>query len=365
MPIEKINIDHFLSLSEKLPIIDVRSPGEFNHAHIPGAYSVPIFTDEQRAIIGTAYLKESRKTAVTHGLDFFSERMKIIPGEIENIITNRKFKNASSSSSLGDRGLLIHCWRGGMRSEAVAWLMNLYGYKIYLLNDGYKAFRRWVLAQFEKKYSLKVLGGFTGSGKTQVLNELKRQGKKVINLECLANHKGSAFGALGEKPQPGHEMFENYLAMELSRISNTCNSENDERKKKINEIWIEDESIHIGKVGIPKIFWEQMRTSPLFFLDIPFDKRVNYISDTYGVFDKRDLVECVLKIQKRLGGLNAKNVIQNISENNFKEAFTILLKYYDKQYAKSLENRENLQSLLNKVTCKNVDISNTDKLLIQ
>ncbi|HUZ60220.1 MAG TPA: tRNA 2-selenouridine(34) synthase MnmH [Hanamia sp.] len=362
MPIEKINIDHFLSLSEELPIIDVRSPGEYNHAHIPGAYSVPVFTDEQRAIIGTAYLQENRQTAVNHGLNYFSERMRKIPEEIINIIMGWKMKEDTPSSDLKHEGILIHCWRGGMRSEAVAWLMNLYGYKIYLLNGGYKSFRRWASAQFEKKYSLKVLGGFTGSGKTQVLNELKRQGKKVINLEDLANHKGSAFGTLGEKPQPSHEMFENILAKELNKISN---NRNDDNGKNINEIWIEDESIHIGKVGIPKIFWEQMRASPLFFLDIPFEPRVNYISNTYGGFDKKDLIECILKIQKRLGGLDTKNTIHYISENNFKEGFAILLKYYDKQYAKSLENRENLQSLLNKVACKNVDISNTGKLLIQ
>lgn len=362
MPIEKINIDHFLSFSDELPIIDVRSPGEYNHAHIPGAYSVPVFTDEQRAIIGTAYLQENRQTAVNHGLNYFSERMKIIPEEIFNIIKDWKMKENILSSDLKHEGILIHCWRGGMRSEAVAWLMNLYGYKIYLLNGGYKSFRRWASAQFEKKYSLKVLGGFTGSGKTQVLNELKRQGGKVINLEDLANHKGSAFGTLGEKPQPSHEMFENILAKELNAISYNGNGDTE---KNINEIWIEDESIHIGKVGIPKIFWEQMRASPLFFLDIPFEQRLNYISNTYGVFDEKDLIACVLKIQKRLGGLDTKNAIHYISENNFKEGFAILLKYYDKQYGKSLENRENLQSLLNKVACKNVDISNTGKLLIQ
>lgn len=159
MPIEKIDIDSFLKLSREYPVLDVRSPDEYNHAHIPGAYSVPLFTDEQRAIIGTAYLKESRQAAVNHGLNYFSERMKIIPDEIIKIITGYQINNQPSSS------LLIHCWRGGMRSDAVAWLMNLYGYKIYLLKGGYKAFRRWALFQFEKKYSLKVLGGFTGWGK--------------------------------------------------------------------------------------------------------------------------------------------------------------------------------------------------------
>ncbi len=361
MSVEKIDIDHFLRLSIEFPVLDVRSPGEFNHAHIPGAYSLPLFTDEQRAAIGTAYLKESRKAAVNHGLNYFSQRMKIIPEEIINIIKDWETVKNISTFNLTSEGILIHCWRGGMRSEAVAWLMSLYGYKIYLLKGGYKAFRKWTLSQFEKKYPLQVLGGFTGSGKTQLLKELKRQGKKVINLEDLANHKGSAFGALGERPQPGHEMFENYLAMELNRINN----ENNNTKKDAPEIWIEDESQHIGKVGIPKIFWEQMQASPLFFLDIPFDQRVNYICSTYGLFDKKDLIECVLKIQKRLGVPDTKNAIDSISENNYKEGFAILLKYYDKQYAKSLQNRQNVQLLLNKMTCKNVDIRNAHKLIIQ
>jgi len=362
MPVEKINIESFLNLSADLPILDVRSPGEFNHAHIPGAYSVPIFNDEQRAIIGTAYLKENRQTAVNYGLNYFSERMKIIPGEIENIITNRKPNNASSS---GDRGLLIHCWRGGMRSEAVAWLMNLYGYKILLLRGGYKAFRRWTLSQFDKKYSLKIIGGYTGSGKTGVLKELQKRGKSVINLEGLANHKGSAFGALGEKPQPTHEMFENILSIELWKIKKNNFNGKDGIENNNTEIWLEDESVHIGKVGIPKIFWGLMRESPLFFLDIPFEERLNHIADTYGVFDKKELIECILKIQKRLGGLDTKNAIQYISQNNLKEGFAILLKYYDKQYAQSLHDRKNFPLLLNKVNCKTVYIGNADKLVIQ
>ena len=366
MPIEKIDIDNFLKLSEEFPVLDVRSPGEFNHAHIPSAYSVPIFTDEQRAIIGTAYLKESRQIAVNHGLNYFSERMKIIPEEISSIITEwQKNKVSPPSSSSEAGGLLIHCWRGGMRSEAVAWLMNLYGYKIYLLKGGYKEFRRWALSQFEKKYSLKVLGGYTGSGKTDVLKELKKEGKTIIDLEGLANHKGSAFGSLGEKPQPSHEMFENLLALELLKTHDSNDNGEAHPKNSNVEIWIEDESVHIGRVGIPKIFWQQMRSSPLFFLDIPFDERVNYIANTYGAFDKNELTECILRIQKRLGGLDTKNAILFLSENNFKGAFSILLKYYDKMYAESLNNRENIQSLLNKVTCKKVENTNAEKLNIQ
>ena len=157
-------------------------------------------------------------------------------------------------------------------------------------------------------------------------------------------------------------MFENMLAMELSEINNSNSDAH--TKNEATEIWIEDESVHIGTVGIPKIFWQQMRNNPLFFLDIPFEERLEYITKTYGVFDKKEIIDCILKIQKRLGGLNTKNAIQFLNENNCREAFSILLKYYDKMYSKSLYNRENIGVLLNKVTCSKVENSNAEKLLI-
>ncbi|MEO5908285.1 MAG: tRNA 2-selenouridine(34) synthase MnmH [Ginsengibacter sp.] len=359
MPAEIIDIENFLNLSEAFPVIDVRSPGEYLHAHIPGAFSVPLFSDEQRKIIGTAYLKESRQIAVNHGLGIFSERMKIIPNEILNIIKEFKKVNAVEGNSL-----LIHCWRGGMRSEAVAWLLNLFGYKIYVLKGGYKSFRRWALSQFEKKYSLRILGGFTGSGKTEVLTELRKRGKNIIDLEQLANHKGSAFGGLGKEPQPSHEMFENLLAFELWRTQNHQYNGDLYTKSSINEIWLEDESVHIGTVGIPKIFWQQMRKSPLFFLDVPFDERVNFIVNTYGIFNGQELIDCILRIQKRLGGLNTKNAIQFLSDGDLHSAFSILLKYYDKMYGESLLNREGIASLLKKIPCNKVNPENA-KLLIE
>lgn len=354
MPVERIDIDYFLELSEAFPVLDVRSPAEYQHAHIPDAFSVPIFSDEERKIIGTAYTKESRHIAVDHGLEFFSGRMKNIHDEVKQIIKDWENKNHSRVNTL-----LVHCWRGGMRSDAVAWLLNLYGYKIFVLKGGYKAYRRWAFIQFEKKYPLKVLGGFTGSGKTEVLKELKENGKTVIDLEGLANHKGSAFGSLGADAQPSHEMFENLLAKELLKTGTNGNAQTK------TDIWIEDESVHIGRVGIPKIFWQQMRESPLYFLEIPFDERVKYISRHYGKFDKQQLIDCVLRIQKRLGGLNTKNSIGFLNDGDFISAFSILLKYYDKMYRESLQNREGIDSILNKIICEKVESKNAIRLIDQ
>ncbi len=342
MAVEQIDIEKFLQLSQECFVFDVRSPEEYLHAHIPQAKSLPLFTDEQRKIIGTAYKQQSRQVAVKKGLEFFSERMRIIPPEVEEIINVNKGKNNNK--------VLVHCWRGGMRSGAVGWLLDLYGFKVYTLKGGYKSFRKWALDQFTKEYKIKILGGFTGSGKTDVLNEMHRKGKSVIDLENLANHKGSAFGSLGERAQPGQELFENLLALELFK-----NKKNDQGK---DEIWMEDESRHIGSLGLPGTLWDQMRKSPVYFLEIPFKERLEYIVSTYGKFDKKMLVTSIMKIQKKLGGLETKNAINFLLEDNIEESFSILLRYYDKQYNNSLQKRENIEEVLNKIPCKTVDINN-------
>lgn len=352
MPIESIDIEKFITLAKDCPMLDVRSPQEFSHAHIPGAISVPLFSDEQRKIIGTAYKQQGRQVAVDHGLRYFAERMKIIPTETLQISNNwLKHKNPATASH---PTFLVHCWRGGMRSEAVAWLLSLYGYKVYLLKGGYKSYRNWTLKQFEKNYSLKILGGFTGSGKTEVLKEMQQKGKKTIDLEKLAKHKGSAFGALGEEAQPSQEMFENLLAWQLAELDGNTKTDPD-------SIWLEDESRHIGVVNIPKPFWDQMRNSNLYFLEIPFEDRLQHIVASYSIFDKKDLVTSVMKIQKKLGGLETKNAINYLLENKVTESFSILMNYYDKLYAKALSNRENIEPLLNKIVCKNVNPKNADQ----
>lgn len=380
MPIEKVNIEKFLALAQHYPVIDVRSPGEYSHAQIPTAYPMPLFTDEERKIVGTAYKQQSRQAAIKLGLDFFGVKMKGMVVEVEKIVAgcrlpvtgNKGFTADSRQRSTGNT-VLVHCWRGGMRSAAVAWLLDMYGFKVYTLVGGYKAYRNWVLDQFNKEYNFKILGGYTGSGKTKVLHELKTKGELVIDLEALANHKGSAFGAIGEKPQPTQEMFKNLLAAELYELGNKKN-EIEPSSNNLNScllpdtsaIWLEDESQRIGRVIIPNIFWENMRNSPVYFLDIPFEERVNYLVETYGAFEKEKLAEAIERIQKRLGGLETKIALNFLSENNIKECFSILLKYYDKFYYKGLHNRKNYESLLNIIPCSSVNSSvNVNKLSLQ
>ena len=319
MGVQKTGAGIFENFSNYL-IIDVRSPGEYAHAHIPNAFSLPLFTDEERAAIGTTYKQESREAAIKLGLPFFGTKMQNMIEQVEGWAASYEKTNDKKPT------ILVHCWRGGMRSAAVAWLLDLYGFKTEQLTDGYKAYRNWVLAQFEKNYSMKVLGGYTGSGKTEILLQLQKSKLPVIDLEGLANHKGSAFGALGQNQQDSQEQFENNLAGALFHISAThaC-------------FWIEDESQRIGTNMLPASFFKNLRNSICYFIDIPFESRLQFIVQAYGKFAVADLIAATLRIQKRLGGLETKTAVNLLVENNIEGAFSILLKYYDKVYLKNLE----------------------------
>lgn len=341
MAIEKIHIEQFLELAKQHPVLDVRSPGEYKHAHIPGACSLPLFTDEERKIVGTAYKQESREQAIKLGLDFFGVKMRKMVEEAEQLSSNSKT-------------VLVHCWRGGMRSAGVAWLLDLYGFKVFTLAGGYKKYRNYVLDTFRLPFQFNIMGGYTGSGKTELLKALKERGEKVIDLEGIANHKGSAFGNIGMPPQPGQEMFENLLAKELRKSLES---------QPESPVWLEDESQRIGQVNIPGELWKTMRQSPVYFLDIPFEERLKHIVQEYGQLDPEKLADAIGRISQKLGNLNAKTAILLLNEGKITESFDILLKYYDKHYFKSLHNREGINSLLQTVDCKSVTPENADQLV--
>jgi tRNA 2-selenouridine synthase len=340
----KIRIDEFLEMAGKYPVLDVRSPGEYTHAHIPGAYNLPLFSDEERKVVGTMYKQEGREQAVKTGLDYFGVKMRKMVEDVEEIIRSHRFPIPGNT-------VLVHCWRGGMRSAGVAWLLDLYGFEVYTLVGGYKAFRNWVLQQFEKPYHFKMIGGYTGSGKTHVLKELGLANHSIVDLEGIAYHKGSAFGDLGEKKQPTQEMFENTLGLELNAIGEN------------KDIWVEDESRRIGNINLPLALWATMRRSPVFFLEVPFEERLNYITEEYGKFKKEELINATVRIRKRLGGLNTKNAVSYLLEGNCKEAFRILLNYYDKFYEHGLHDRDNLNELLTAVPCTEADAKMNSKLV--
>ncbi len=319
MAVQKTGDGIFENLSNYI-IIDVRSPGEYAHAHIPDAFSLPLFNDEERAQIGTTYKQKSREAAIKLGLPFFGSKMLDMIEQVDQWVAANEKTNGKKVT------ILVHCWRGGMRSAAVAWLLDLYGYKTEQLTGGYKAYRNWILAQFEKKYSMKVLGGYTGSGKTEILHQLQKSKLPVIDLEGLANHKGSAFGALGQNEQTSQEQFENNLADALFKVSSTH-----------AYFWVEDESQRIGTNMLPMSFFKNLRNSICYFIDIPFESRLKFIVQSYGRFSVADLIAATLRIQKRLGGLETKTVVNLLVENDIEAAFAILLKHYDKVYLKNIE----------------------------
>ena len=338
MAVKRISITEFVSMMEQYPILDVRSPLEYAHAHMKNAYSLPLFSDEERKVVGTAYKQQGKQPAIKLGLNYFGVKMAAMVSEVEALL--------AASPDPNNKVVLVHCWRGGMRSAGVAWLLDLYGYTVYTLAGGYKAYRNWVLAQFMLPYQCKVLGGFTGSGKTETLQSLKALGQPIIDLEGLAHHKGSTFGNLGQPAQPSQEQFENLLAQSLFKI----HSEH-------HYVWVEDESRRIGLVNIPTPLFEQMRKSKLYFLDIPFASRLQFIVSGYGEFEKDQLMSAILRIKKRLGGLETKTAINFLIEDDIENSFNVLLTYYDKLYLKGAYNRENAETLIQKIEVPSVDPS--------
>lgn len=356
MATDKLHISTFLQQRANHLVIDVRSPKEYEHAHLPGAVNVPVFDNEERKVIGTIYKQQSRELAIKEGLQLFGPKMRGIVEKVEEI-SNSKFQIPNEEHAAEIRNqkseIFIYCWRGGMRSGAMAWLLALYGFKVHLLAGGYKSYRRWALEQLEQPHQLNVLGGFTGSGKTEVLKQLQANGACTIDLEELAGHKGSAFGNMGQQPQPSQEMFENLLAEALHQHYTQF-----ERPT----IWVEDESQRIGLINLPQTFWLYMRCSPVYFLDIPFEERLQHLVKEYGSYPQAALAEGIQRIAKRLGGLETKNALQYLEAGDITACFAILLKYYDKLYLKGLHNRTDLSSLLTKISCSAVTSSNATLL---
>lgn len=310
---ESLSAQEFIKSSSQGILVDVRSPAEYKNGHIPQAVSLPIFSDDERANIGTLFKQESKQTAFLKGLDIVGPKL-------------RKFVEIGYSISRG-KPLFIYCWRGGMRSASMATLLHSAGIKCYLLKGGYKAYRNFILSELSLPKNYVVLGGKTGSGKTAILLELKKQNQQVLDLEAIAHHKGSAFGKIGELPQPSNEQFGNEIHAQLSTFNPDY------------PIWLEDESRSIGQVMIPKEFYEVYRKAPLFVLEIPFEERLNHLTNVYGNSPVFEIKSAFVKITKKIGGQNLKNALEFIDSGLIKEAAAIALNYYDKTYTYGLEHK--------------------------
>ncbi len=312
-----LSVQQFLKKAENTPLLDVRSPAEFAEGHIHKAENLPLFTNEERAQVGTLYKQKGKQKAVLRGLDIVGPKMSFFAQKAQNYAQNNS--------------LLVHCWRGGMRSESMAWLFERMGISCYLLKGGYKAYRQYLKSQLAQPANIFILGGMTGSGKTEILYALKEAGEQILDLEGLANHKGSAFGSFGQDPQPTNELFENQLGEAWLKLD------------KSKPIWIEDESKSIGRNWIPEELYTQMRQAPVIKISLPLSCRVERLVEDYTSFYQSDLIEAIEKIRKRLGGQHANAAIKAIETNNYAEAVRLSLNYYDKTYQFGLSKRNSKQ----------------------
>lgn len=316
----QLSVNEFLEKSQNLPVIDVRSPGEYNHAHIPGAVSIPLFDNEERALVGTKYKNAGKDAAVLLGLGLVGPKLA-------------DFVKRSRKLNPQTKEVLVHCWRGGMRSGSFAWLLDTAGLTASTLLGGYKAYRNAVLSFFTEPLHLIILGGKTGSGKTDILKELARQGEQIIDLEGLAHHKGSTYGAIGQLPQPATEQFENILFSEFQKLNLSGN----------RRIWLEDESRSIGSCFIPMPLWHQMRAAPVAFVNVPKACRVQRLVTEYADIDHQLLVEATERIQRRLGGKVTKDALEALVRHDYATVADMTLDYYDKAYLHGLSQRDKVR----------------------
>ena len=252
-------------------------------------------------------IRQSRK-----GLEFVGPKMAEFVRRSKQLLT----ENESTTA-------YVHCWRGGMRSQSFGWLLSTSGVPVEVLEGGYKAFRKLAHGRIDREHSMIILSGLTGSGKTEFLKRLRDAGQQVIDLEGLANHRGSSFGALGLGDQPSTEQFENDLFAALESLDSD------------QFFWVEDEGSRIGQVTVPARFMKQLRHAAAVSLDVPKERRLDNLLQEYGDLDREGLAESTRGISKRLGGQNVIDTIEAIGRGDLRKAADITLSYYDRSYTKA------------------------------
>lgn len=297
--------------SPNVAIVDVRSPKEYAIGHIPGAVNIPLFSDDERAVVGTAYAKRGNEIAIDLGLE-------IVGPKIASFV--------SAARALG-KPLIVYCWRGGMRSASMSWLFQTAGMDVRTIPRGYKGYRAWGMRIISQPWQLRVVCGRTGSGKTHFLHELAARGEQVLDLEGLAHHKGSSFGAIGLPPQPTTEHFMNLVARQLSAFSPD------------STVWVEDESRNVGSVSVPEAFFNSMQRAPMEMLDVPREQRVQNLVVDYGSASIEDLTAAFERLRRKLGGERCNAAIEAVKAGDLATAAELALDYYDQTYDYCLTKR--------------------------
>jgi tRNA 2-selenouridine synthase len=325
----------FMSQRKLIPVVDVRSPGEFADGHIPGAINIPIFNNEERAIVGTIYKSKGRVPAIEKGLEIVGPKMAMFVRMVVKIATSGQ--------------LLIYCWRGGMRSESMAWLFERVGINCFILQGGYKSYRNYLLEITANIPYLIVIEGYTGSGKTEILHSLRLMGEQVIDLEGHANHKGSVFGGIGQQFQPTTQQFQNELldviiGFDISR-----------------RVWIEGESQTVGRVFLPEPLWHKMNQTQNIEIFIPREFRIARLVKEYGTLPEELMEIAIISIAKRLGDLRMREILDFYREKKFDSVADKLLEYYDQTYQYS---RDKYKKKLTEVVLSKDDPDANAKLIM-
>lgn len=309
----RISIHDFLKLREHLPVADVRSESEFEEGHIPTATNIPVLNNAERVAVGTDYKQKGQAEAIKTGFRLVSPR-------IPDIV------NASAHLASG-RELLVHCWRGGLRSSNFCQFLTDAKIETHQLEGGYKSYRHAALESFGSELKLIVIGGYTGSGKSEILRELHKAGEQIIDLEALASHRGSTFGGLMMPPQPTTEQFQNNLFEIIRKLDSS------------RRVWIEDESIAVGNIFLPEMLWRRLSASPLVEIDVDRSTRVERLVKEYGDADKSEFIHAMERITKKLGGQHFIAAKKNWLEEKKAATIDILLTYYDKAYRNGLHQK--------------------------
>ncbi|GIQ67205.1 tRNA 2-selenouridine(34) synthase MnmH [Xylanibacillus composti] len=307
---KEINVEQLLELQRKQQLvpIDVRSPSEYAEGTIPGSLNFPLFDDEERAEIGTLYKQESRQAAMDRGLEIVSAKLPQLIRSISQV----------------DGQKAVFCWRGGMRSKTTATMLSLMGIEALRLTGGIREYRRWVvetLEGFVLKPQVIVLNGHTGTGKTDILLELKKRGFPVLDLEGMAGHRGSIFGQIGLQAR-NQKQFDAMLVHELLALNEQP------------YILLEGESRRIGKVVLPEFLMEKKESGLHLVLELPVEERVQSILQEYQPWKHTEEIrEAFRRIKSRIHTPVAKEIEECLNAEHFERAVHLLLvHYYDPRY---------------------------------
>jgi len=335
--INQTSVSEFLDFAGTIEVIDVRSEKEYLQGHIPGAFNLPLFNNEERAVVGTLYKNSGREASVLKGLEFAGPKLADFVKQAHRFTDQKK--------------LLMYCWRGGMRSESMAWLFQVAGYEVSVMKNGYKAYRHFIREGLSQPANIIILGGLTGSGKTQLLHLLGKMGEQVLDIENLACHKGFVFRGFGQPRQPTNEQFENDIYNSWRRFNHS------------GLLWIEDESRMIGNVSIPDPLFEQMNRAVMIKVESDKEYRVQRLVEEYSKVQFCDLQSAIMKISEKLGGANTQKALTAIEKGDYETVASLALTYYDKTYEHSVLKRKNQKIL--KVFLKNHDPVKNAELILE